>query len=115
MSRGAFRGLVFLFLFTLILGAANLIFTARDVNAVRGSLAASQHAEASVKQLCLAANESRSQQIALWDHILSISQPPPHETPAEAARRAMAERQFKAYVGHVFAPRDCTRPLTLGG
>lgn len=113
MSRGAARATVFLFCFTLVLFAANLIISARDVSHVRALTVTATRNAASIRQLCQAGNEARAQQIVLWDHLLSIAQPPPHQTPAQARHRLATERAFEAYVHHVFAPRDCRHPLNV--
>ena len=94
---------VFLAVFTLVLFAANLLFTAHEVNGVR-------NAEASVIQLCQSGNEQNARQIALWDHLLTISaaSPVPHETPEMRRFRLAAARALETYVHRVFAARDCT-------
>jgi hypothetical protein len=73
------------------------------VRAVQGEI----RNRASVVQLCQAGNDARAQQITLWTHLAAISVPPPHETPAQTARRLMLVRQLLGYVRQVFAPRDC--------
>ena len=113
MSRGATYATLFLFCFTLVLFAANLIFTAHEVGNVRAVTAAADRNAASIKQLCEAGNEARAQQVILWDHLITISQPPPGETPAARRHRLTTERSFEAYIHHVFAPRACSKPLTL--
>jgi hypothetical protein len=74
------------------------------VRAVQGEI----RSRASVVQLCHAGNESRAQQITLWTHLVAISAPPAHETAAQKAVRARRTSEFLAYVGHVFAPRNCS-------
>ena len=93
-SRGAFRAAVFLLCFTLVLFAANLLFTAREVNATRA-------AEASTVQLCQAGNTARAQQAGLWEYILGLSRQP--RTPQQQAVVARFERHLHA----VFAQRNC--------
>jgi hypothetical protein len=56
---------------------------------------------------CRAGNQSRAQQIALWDHVAAISTPPPHSTQAQIQKNKRVIAAFLAYVGRVFAPRDC--------
>ena len=102
ITSGAARAVVVLFILAFLLaGAAYWL----SVRAVRGEVAN----RATVTQLCLSGNESRMQQITLWTHLVAISAPPPHETPAARARRAELTREFLAYVRKVFAPRDCGR------
>lgn len=113
ITKGARYAVVFLFLFSLTLAAANVLFTARQVGHVRALTTAAARNAASIRQLCLAGNEARAQQVTLWDHVITITLPPPRETPAQRRHRLAAERAFEAYVHRVFAPRDCSRPLTL--
>lgn len=101
MTPGARWAVAVLFVLVLAIGGLNLLFTAHEVNAVRA-------AQVSVVQLCQAGNESRAQQVSLWDHLVAISRPPPHETPAQARKRLATTRAFLAYIRKVFAPRNCT-------
>ena len=107
MTSGAKRAFVTLLAISFAVGGANLLFTARQVSDTRAALAASVRAAASVTQLCQLGNESRAQQVVLWEHIITISRPPPHETPAQERRRLATVRAFGAYLHEVFAPRDC--------
>jgi hypothetical protein len=100
MPAGVVRGFVFLSLLALLLsGASSWV----SVRAVQGEVSS----RASVVQLCQAGNESRAQQVTLWTHLVAISAPPPHETPAQKAARAKTVREFLAYVRQVFKARDC--------
>jgi hypothetical protein len=108
ITTGAKRAIATLFILVLALFGANLEFTAHEVNAVRAAEAASARSAASVVQLCQAGNASRAQQVHLWDYIVTISQPPPHETRAAERKRHARIRAFAAYIHHVFAPRNCT-------
>ena len=103
MSGGALRAVVFLFVFSLILTGASLVFTAREVNASRANAA-------SIVQLCQAGNASRAQQVTLWEHVLTVAAAGAHprETPAQRRARLATSRAFDAYLRKVFAPRDCT-------
>ncbi len=94
MTAGARHAVIFLFVLTFLTGAANLLWTSRQVGAV-GRTAASQMA------LCQAGNVSRAQQIDLWEFVLRISGPP-----KTAAGRVVAAK-FEAHLHAVFAPRDC--------
>jgi hypothetical protein len=109
MTPGALRATVFLFVFSLVLAAANLMFTAREVGSVRAAEQAAARSTASVVQLCQLGNESRAQQVILWDHVITISRVPPHETAAEKRKRLATVRAFVAYVHRVFKARDCAR------
>ena len=61
-----------------------------------------------VVQLCQSGNEARAEQRQLWNYIIAISQPPPHQTPAEKADHARRLLLFEAKLNKTFAPRDCT-------
>ena len=101
MTPGALRAVLTLFVVTLLLSGVNVVFTAHEVN--RASTAA-----ASVVQLCQAVNDSNSRQVALWDHLVLISRPPAHETPAARRARLATTREFLSYVRKTFAPRNCS-------
>ena len=109
MTRGARHAVIFLFVLTLALAGANLLFTSHEVNAVRTAAASAQRASASTSQLCQSGNEARAQQVGLWQFIITISKPPPHESAAQERARLAALRSFNAYLHRVFAPRDCRR------
>jgi hypothetical protein len=100
MTAGARRAFITLLVISFALAGMNLLFTARQVHAARA-------ASASVVQLCQLGNESRAQQVSLWEHLVTISKPPPHETAAQRRRRLANTRAFLAYVRAVFRPRDC--------
>ena len=100
MTRGAARAVVFLFALSFLLAGAAYVLSVR---AVQGEV----HSRASVVQLCQAGNESRAQQVTLWTHLIQISVPPPHQTPAQKAQRAALTGAFLRYVRQVFAPRNC--------
>ena len=102
MTRGARYAVVFLFLHTLAIGAANLLFTSALVSRTNAN-------RASVTQLCESGNEARQQQIDLWAFIIQISPPPPHQTKAEAAQRLHVLHRFAVHLRQIFAARDCTK------
>ena len=105
MTSGAKRATITLLLISFAIGGANLLFTAREVNAVR-------RVQATAAQLCQAGNQARAQQVVLWSHLVVISKPPPHETVQARNQRVRTTRDFLAYVHRVFAPRNCQHPLT---
>lgn len=107
MTSGAKRAFITLLAISFAVGGANLLFTARQVNDVRAAITASARAAASVTQLCELGNEARAQQARLWEHIITISRPPPHETPAQERGRLATVRAFNRYLHEVFRPRDC--------
>jgi hypothetical protein len=94
MTRGARHAVIFLFVFSMLLAGMGLLFTAREVNAVRA-------AGASTVQLCQAGNEARAQQIALWEFILRVSGPP------RSARERAVTAAFIHHLHVIFAPRNC--------
>lgn len=100
ISQGAARAFAVLSILTVLLSGAAYWFAQR---AVQGEIAS----RATVVQLCEAGNTARAQQQALWEHIIAISVPPPHETPAQKQHRELAVRKFEAYVRTVFAKRNC--------
>jgi uncharacterized membrane protein len=108
MTRGARYAVVFLFVLTLAVGTANLLFTSNLVHSAARNTA-------SITQLCRAGNEARAQQVTLWTHLITISQPPPHQTLAEKRQRAKTIRVFLAYVRKVFKPRNCQAVTGTGG
>ena len=73
------------------------------------------HNAATTAQLCQAGNEARAQQIGLWEYILSLSHPPPGETPAQRAQRTAVLAKFDAHLHRVFAARDCAAPRQRQG
>ena len=101
ISPGAARAVVVLFVLAFLLAGASFWLSVRTV---QGQI----RSRASVVQLCQAGNESRAQQVTLWTHLIAISQPPPHQTAAQRAKRQALIREFLGYVRKVFAPRDCT-------
>jgi hypothetical protein len=101
-TRAALYSLTFLFAFSLLLAAGNLLFTSALTHRAEANAA-------SITQLCQSSNEARAQQVVLWTHLVVISHPPPHETVAARTQRVKTTRQFIAYVHHVFAPRNCSK------
>jgi len=58
---------------------------------------------------CEANNQTRATQIQLWTVVLQLSaEANPNPTREQALRIA----QFRTYIQKVFAPRDCTKPIT---
>lgn len=100
MTTATRYSIVFLFVLSFLLAGGSYYLA---TSAVRGEVGS----RASVVQLCQAGNASRAQQVTLWTRLVTLSQPPPHETAAERARRAATIRVFLAYVRRLFAPRNC--------
>jgi regulator of extracellular matrix RemA (YlzA/DUF370 family) len=61
------------------------------------------HANSAQLALCQAGNVSRAQQIQLWDYVLTLSSKGSPQTPQQKQRAA----EFRVYLHHVFASRDC--------
>ena len=101
ITSGAVHAIVALFILSFLLAGASFWLSVRTV---QGQITS----RASVTQLCQASNESRAQQVTLWTHLVQMSTPPPHETPAQKQKRVALTRQFLAYVEKVFMSRDCT-------
>ena len=102
MTTGARHAVVFLFLLTVFLAAANLLWTSHLVARTNANTV-------SITQACRAGNELRQEQIDLWAFVIQISPPPPHETKAEAKQREHVLHQFALRLHTIFAPRDCTK------
>jgi hypothetical protein len=58
---------------------------------------------------CEANNQSRATQIELWTYVLELSA---QSNPAPTREQAKRIAQFRTYIQHVFAPRDCSKPVT---
>jgi hypothetical protein len=100
MTRGARYSVVFLFVLSFLLAGGSYWLSTSAVHKAVAN-------RASLVQLCRAGNESRAQQVTLWEHLVTISQPPSHETARQRVRRLATARAFIAYVKRVFMPRDC--------
>ena len=101
MTTGARHAVVFLFLLTVFLAAANLLFTSALIGRVNAN-------KVTITQLCQSGNEAGCGQSGLWAFISQLS-PPRHEAPPKAAQRARVLRQFALHLHQVFKPRDCTK------
>lgn len=107
MTPGARHAAVFLVVLIVALNGANLLWTSRQVGNLR-KVTATVRTEHDVQvYACQLGNESRVQEITLWEHVAAISAAPPHETPRQARARRARIAAFLAYVHRVFAPRDC--------
>jgi hypothetical protein len=94
------RAIVFLFLLAMLFSVGSYLLSTVATERSTRSLVSTQ-------QLCLSANESRHEQIQLWDFVLTISKPPPHETAAERVRREQQLTHFRKFLERVFADRNC--------
>lgn len=105
ITRGARYAVVFLFVLSFLLAAGSY---GLSTAAVRRAVSS----RASVVQLCQLGNESRAQQVTLWERLVAISPPPPHQTPAQARAREKLISEFLGFVRREFAPRNCTRTFS---
>lgn len=60
--------------------------------------------------LCRAGNESRADQVQLWQFVIQLSanNTTPQSTPAQKQEQAERLATFQQYLRTVFAPRDCS-------
>jgi hypothetical protein len=58
---------------------------------------------------CRLGNQSREQEIALWEHIASVGTT--SKTPAKVQRE---DRALLAYIRRIFSPRDCAAIYRIG-
>ncbi len=57
---------------------------------------------------CQRTNQLRAEGAELWDFLVTISKPPPHQTPAQARQRKVLIQKFLGKVHEVYAPTRCT-------
>lgn len=69
------------------------------------NVAAVQHQ--SLLYACKLGNQSRAQQVQLWEHLAAISKPPPHLTERQLAKNRRQIGQLLAYIRADFRPRPC--------
>lgn len=100
VTRGAKQAAIILAVIMVALTAGNYLLAS---SAVRKATANA----VSVQQLCQSGNEFRAEQVSLWMYLISLSPPPPGETPAARAQRVKTIQAFTAYIHQVFAPRNC--------
>lgn len=58
---------------------------------------------------CEANNQSRATQVQLWTYVLDLSA---QANPVPTREQALRIAQFRTYIQRVFAPRDCSKPIT---
>jgi hypothetical protein len=56
---------------------------------------------------CAVGNSFRAGQLIVWDHVISISMVPPHETAAQKAARLARLAGFRVFVGRQYRQIDC--------
>lgn len=64
---------------------------------------------------CLAGNQTRVQEIKLWEHLAKIASPAPHLTKAQIAANKREVAALLAYIRMTFQPRDCAALYRLPG
>lgn len=64
---------------------------------------------------CVAGNQTREQEIALWTHLAKIASPSPHLTKAQIAANKHEVAQLLAYIRMTFAARDCKSLYKIDG
>lgn len=100
MTRGAAYSVTFLFVLCLLTSGTAYWLSAAAIHRATADAA-------STLQLCQLGNQARTQQVTLWTELVAISQPPPHQTPAQRQQRRTVVRTFLAYVHRLFKPRNC--------
>ena len=100
VSQAAVRAFVVLFILAWLLAGASWWLSVRTL---QGQI----RTRASFVQLCESGNEARAQQVQLWEHIITISAPPPAQTPAQRKAHEQLTAGFQRYLKQVFALRDC--------
>lgn len=58
---------------------------------------------------CEANNQGRATQVQLWTYVLDLSA---QANPVPTREQALRIAQFRTYIQRVFAPRDCSKPIT---
>lgn len=79
--------------------------------AIQANSASSSAAETRAASVvsCQASNQTRAQEVGLWTHLVNVSEAGPHpgQSAAQVAKSKVELAAFLAYVGQVFAPRNC--------
>jgi hypothetical protein len=101
ITKGSLYSVIILFVVMIVLTGASY---ALESNAISKA----QRNTASITQLCQLGNDSRAQQIRLWQFVISLSRPPPHETARQERQRQADLRTFEAYLHRIFKPRNCS-------
>jgi hypothetical protein len=74
-----------------------------------GARAAASAEHSSLIAACLLGNQTRAQEIDLWDHLAAISKPGPGETKRQIAKGQREVGMLLAYIKATFAPRPCAK------
>lgn len=56
---------------------------------------------------CGLTNQQRTQEVLLWDKVITLSQPPPHASAQQLQQYYQKIRVFHSYLVKTFAPRNC--------
>lgn len=78
-----------------------------------GQVAAANHAN--LVAACQAGNQTRAEQVMLWDFLAHLSSPPPHLTKRELAANRKKVAELLAYVRTIFAKKNCKRVYATSG
>ncbi len=108
MTKDALKATIFLLLLTLFLFGVNIVFTSREVHDLQVAEFNAGKAAASVVQLCRDGNAHDRKQIVLWEKIIAISKPPPHETLEQRRNRLTETAAVLSYIHRLFAPANCS-------
>lgn len=100
----------------LTIGFAFATYVAVDASAAAGRNGVTlTQLHASQVQGCLAGNQTRAQEILLWEHLARIASPAPHLTKAQIAANKHEVAELLAYIKMTFAPRQCRDLYRLPG
>ena len=103
-----------LLVLTLITGAANLVATRDEVQTsnhrLRSVTATVAQLHAAEVSSCRQGNQTRADEIALWDHLDALA-----TGPTTTARQRKEDNELLAYIRLTFAAKDCQAAYRLGG
>ena len=94
------------------------VFGYLSVNAASQARSAGLAAAANHTNLvasCEAGNQTRAEEVMLWDHLAQISRPAPGSTKAQVARDKAEIATLLAYIRKTFAKRQCTKLYATSG
>lgn len=103
--------LVGLLLYVVALALIGLVAARANTAAERAdsAYAVAEANKVAARLTCEANNQSRQTQIDLWTYVLELSA---QANPAPTREEALRIAHFRTYIQRVFAPRDCSKPVT---
>lgn len=107
ITQGARHAVVYLFALCAVLGGVSLFWTSHEVGRVARVAATVQSEHQTEVYACTLANQTRTEELRLWRHIITITSPPPHQTRSQRKARHALISGFVSYLKHVFGPRNC--------